>query len=185
MVIFGGPSSRSDARADQLVYSDSLLNGWENWSWATVNLATASPVHSGSFSIGVTSENYQALYLHHNTFDTSPYASISFWINGGPRGGQSIQIQAIRNGTAQQSIVLPDLSVDVWQQETISLKSLGVRSVSDFDGFWLQVRDSALQPTFFVDDIRLITVPEPSAACLFGLCVAVCSIGLKRRRAVK
>jgi alpha-N-arabinofuranosidase len=181
-VIFGGPSSRSDARADQLVYGDSLLNGWENWSWATVDLATASPVHSGSFSIGVTSVNYQALYLHHDTFDTSPYASISFWINGGSVGGQSIQMQALRNGTPQQPIVLPALSVDIWQQETISLQSLGVRSVSDFDGFWLQVRDSGPQPTFFVDDIRLTTIPEPSVASLFGFCFAACSFELKRRR---
>src|ERR1035438_4083983 len=53
-------------RADQIVYDDTLKNGWQNWSWAGVVLANTSPVHGGSDSISVTATNspsdWQALY---------------------------------------------------------------------------------------------------------------------------
>jgi len=43
------------ARADQLIYTDSLQNGWVNWSWATVSFTNTSPVHAGADSISVSS----------------------------------------------------------------------------------------------------------------------------------
>ena len=47
--------------ADQSIYADALLNGWENWSWAATNLAAASPVHGGSKSVAGTTGPWQAL----------------------------------------------------------------------------------------------------------------------------
>jgi len=38
---------------DQPVYTDSLQNSWENWSWAQTNLSATSPVHGGTNSISV------------------------------------------------------------------------------------------------------------------------------------
>ena len=73
----------SASRADQSVYSDQLDNGWQSWSWATVNLANATPVHSGSRSASVSAAAWQAIYLHHDAFDSSSYQSIRFWIHGG------------------------------------------------------------------------------------------------------
>ena len=41
-------------RADQSIYTDSLQNGWNNWSWSsTINLSQTSPVHGGANSMGV------------------------------------------------------------------------------------------------------------------------------------
>src|SRR5256885_104943 len=40
--------------ADQIVYDDANANGWDGtWSWATVNLANTSPVHTGTHSVAV------------------------------------------------------------------------------------------------------------------------------------
>src|ERR1700690_1320170 len=48
------PASNTTASADILIYSDSLLTGWENWSWNTgLNFSSTSPVHSGSYSLSV------------------------------------------------------------------------------------------------------------------------------------
>src|SRR5690349_561042 len=80
------PSS-AQAQADQAVYTDSLVNGWQNWSWATTNLSASAPVQSGTASIGVTAGAWAALYLHHDAFDSSTYTDLAFWINGGPSGG--------------------------------------------------------------------------------------------------
>src|ERR1041385_8109379 len=72
----------SFAQTDQQIYADSLVNGWQNWSWATVNLANGSPVHSGTQSAGVNADAWEAIYLHHDAFDTSGYSDLVFWIHG-------------------------------------------------------------------------------------------------------
>jgi len=50
-LFFGG--LQQEAQSGQTIYADALQNGWENWSWATVNLNNASPVRAGASSIGV------------------------------------------------------------------------------------------------------------------------------------
>ena len=78
------------------IYTDNLVNGFQNWSWATVNLTNTSPVHSGAYSISVTDGgNYQALVFEHSDFNTSLYTNLSFWVNGGSTGGQKIASMGI------------------------------------------------------------------------------------------
>src|ERR1700685_1131170 len=84
------------AQTDQSVYTDTLVNGWQNWSWATVNLSNTAPVQSGTDSISVSAGPYQALYLHQTAFDSTPYTALVFWINGGLAGGQLLQQQKTR-----------------------------------------------------------------------------------------
>lgn len=151
------------AFADQAIYTDSLLNGWENWSWATVNLAATSPVHAGSRSIAVNAAAWQALYLHHAAFDSSNYTHLSFWIHGGSTGGQRLLVQAQLNGTAQTAVALAPLTANTWQQYTLSLSSLGVANKPNLDGFWIQDSSGTTQAAFYVDDIALIAPPPPSA----------------------
>lgn len=156
-------------RANVWIYTDSLQNGWQNWSWATVNFDNSSPVYFGSRSISVTMDAWQAVYVHHAAFDSSPYVSISLWINGGTSGGQELQLAAELNGAVQSSVSLAPLAANTWQPITISLASLGVANRPDLDGFWIQDRLGAPQPTFYVDEAQLTVVPEPSAAALIGL----------------
>src|SRR4029077_17907580 len=92
------------AQSNQSIYTDSLQNGWENWSWATNNFANTSPVHSGSDSISVTCSTYQAVYFHNPPFAPTLYTNLVFWINGGPTGGQPLQVNAASNAG---SIVYP------------------------------------------------------------------------------
>ena len=154
----------TSARAqNQTLYTDTLLNGWQNWSWATVNPANASPVHLGTSSVSVSSTNWQAFFLHHTAQNMAGYTNLTFWVNGGS-GGQVIQLQALRNGVAQTAVVLAPLPTNSWRQETISLSALGVASAADLDGFWWQVQNSGLAPTFYVDDITLVTNGTPAPA---------------------
>src|SRR5215510_8483334 len=104
------------AQTDQQIYTDSLVNGWQNWSWATVNLSTTSPVHSGTRSASVTADAWEAIYLHHDAFDTSGYSDFVFWIHGGSTGGQLLQVQAELSGTAQTAVQLPSLLANTWQK---------------------------------------------------------------------
>ena len=158
------PPGPGIAQANLPIYTDNLVNGFQNWSWATVNLQNSSPLHSGSYSISVTDNgNSQALYLEHPDFNTSPYTSLSFWINGGSAGGQQLQVWGYLDGTNQVAYPLGALQANTWQQITIPLSSLGVANKANFSGFNIQGNDGgAAQPTFYVDDIQLVAVPAPA-----------------------
>ncbi len=150
------------AQTDDTVYTDALVNGWQNYSWATVNFSNTQPVQAGSDSISVSAGPYQALYLHQTAFDSSIYANLVFWINGGSSGGQLLQVQATLNGAAETVVTIPALAANTWQRITIPLASLGVANQPDMDGFWIQDRSGTTQPTFYVDTISITAQPPPS-----------------------
>src|SRR5579859_1366975 len=144
-------------RADQIVYDNTLENGWQNWSWATVNFSSASPnpVHSSPFAISVSCGANQALYLH-NSFSSSLYTNLTFWINAGS-GGQPLKVQATVSGNALTNNYTFTAPAGGWQLITIPLSGLGVTNQPNTDGFWIQNNSSATLATFYVDDISLVT----------------------------
>ena len=105
---------------------------------------------------------WQALYLHHDAFDSSLYSNLVFWINGGSAGGQLLQVQATLNGTPQTLVTLPALAANTWQQVAIPLASLGVQGKPNLDGFWIQDRSGTTQPEFYVDSISFTALPPPA-----------------------
>lgn len=148
---------------DQVVYADSLQNGWENWSWAQTNLAASSPVHGGTSSVSVTSTGtFQAAYFHHASFATSSYTHLSFWIHGGTSGGQALQVHATSGGNPQTAVNIAPLTANAWQHVTIALSSLGMGAGSMMDGFWIQDRTGTILPVYYLDDIRLIAGTSPT-----------------------
>jgi hypothetical protein len=145
------------------IYTDNLVNGFQNWGGAAANFSNASPVHSGTYSMSVTDGgNYQALYFERSDFNTSLYSSLSFWINGGV-GGQKVQIFGVLDGNWQTPHALGGLPTNTWQQITIPLSVLGVADQPNCTGFAIQGNDSgAAQPTFYVDDVELVAAPAPA-----------------------
>jgi len=55
----------------------------------------------------------------------------------------------------QTAVNLAPLLANSWQQITVSLTALGLANRPDMDGFWVQDRIGAAQPTFYLDDITL------------------------------
>ena len=157
-------SLRMFAQQDLAIYDDALQNGWQSYGWAALDFLNTSTVHSGADSISVTTSNYSALFLHHDTFDSSLYTNLTFWINGGPAGGQSVKVQGLLNGQAQNAVNLPPLPANGWRLTSLTLTSLGVANKPNMDGFWIQSLASSAQSPFFVDDARLIAAPIPSVA---------------------
>lgn len=140
---------------DQAIYTDSLQNSWQEYGWAAINYNNASPVHSGIDSISVTAGRWDALYIHHVAEDSAPYASLTFWINGGSAGGQKLNVYATVGGKPQTAVAIGAITANTWQQVTIGLDKLGVANNSGLDGFWIQDSTGTTQPTFYVDDIAL------------------------------
>jgi alpha-N-arabinofuranosidase len=142
------------------LYTDNLVNGFQNWSWATVNLKATSPApHSSPYCISVTDAGNQALWFHNQQFNTTPYASLSFWINGGA-GGQQIAVIGDLDDADQVSYPLSPLGTS-WQQVTIPLSALGVANQPNCTGFLLKGTTGSAQPTFYVDDVQLVPAANP------------------------
>ena len=155
------------AQTDQQIYTDSLQNNWQDWSWScTDDFSNTSVVHAGANAIGVTfTAAWGAFSLHHNDMDSSPYTSLSFWINGGSTGGQRLQLAAllgdVNGGTVAGTSNLVALAANTWQQVTVSLAALGVANQPTFTRFSLQDLTGSSQPAFYLDDIKLIASGAP------------------------
>jgi len=146
------------------IYTDNLVNGFQSWSWATVNLENTSPVHSGIYSISVTDEgDWQALVFEHPDFNTSLYTSLNFWINGGSAGGQMFEVWGSLDGTDQVAYPLGAFPTNAWQQVTIPLSELGVSDKPNCTGFTIQGNaGGAAQSPCYVDDVQLVAAPAPA-----------------------
>jgi hypothetical protein len=146
------------------IYVDSLLNGFQDNSWATnVNYQNTSPVYSGSYSISVTAASYTAMWLYHDNFSTAPYGSLNFWINGGAAGAQGLQVMGVVEGAAQAAYSLPALAANTWTEFNIPLSALGVANIADCQGFWFWPTLSGTT-TFYVDSVQLNNATAPTLA---------------------
>ncbi len=161
-----GWTATARAQTEEPVYVDVLENGWQDWSWATTQTSNASPVHAGTASIRVQAGAYQAISLHHDAFDTSPYAGVSFWIHGGSTGGQHLQVQALLAGVAQAPVALGTLVANTWQSITLSMAQLGVAGKPNMDGFWIQDTSGTTVPVFYVDDVRVVVAAPPATVSI-------------------
>jgi DNA-binding CsgD family transcriptional regulator len=60
------------AQAPLPVYADYLVNGFQDWGWATRNYVNTSPVHSGACSVAVTfSSAWDGLRIYRPDFDSN------------------------------------------------------------------------------------------------------------------
>ena len=166
--IYTDPPQNTDAPKDG---TGPQKNGWVPFGWATINYANTAPVHSGAASISVSAGPNQALYLHHQPFNTRLYTALTFWIHGGPSGGQALRVQATHYGTPQAIVPLDPLPANAWRQVSIPLSQLGVAGNADssqnvMDGFWIQDASGQGAATFYVDDITLVEAALPAAVNL-------------------
>lgn len=150
------------AQSPLLLYTDHLVNGFQDWSWGTRNFNNTSPVHAGADSIQLDLNDWEALSLEHAGFNTSPYKSLTFWANGGTSGGQVLQINVEVNGQTQPAYKLSALPGNTWRKFTIPLALLGANDQSNVDRFTFQLTASGSTGAFYVDDIQLDAAPIPA-----------------------
>jgi|GEM_PF-945928 len=150
------------ARADLTIYDDALASGWQNWSWATVDMASTAAAHTGTKSVAVTADAWTALAMRfvNTPINTAGYGKLSFWANGGASGGQILRISALLSGSAQPAIVVGPLVANTWTHYELDLASLGAANSSAFNGVWFQEGTGAAQPVFYIDDVSLETATQ-------------------------
>ena len=151
------------------VYTDTLVNSFSDWSFNVEdNLTNTTVVYTNGFAISVIiTKAGGALSLHSPTFNSTPYANISFWINGGPTGGQRLKVYGAINGNAQTAdYVLPALTANTWVKYTVPLATLGVANNANFDGLLIEDNSGGAQPVFYVADIQIGPAPPPALVTL-------------------
>jgi len=147
------------AQAPLLVYTDDLVNEFQSWGAAAINV---SGTYGGSNCISVSATNGQALWLEHSDFSTTPYANLRFSINGGSGGGQLIRVFGMLDGNGQPFCTLNTLSPNAWVTFTIPLAALGMVDHPNCDGFSLQLTGAGSSNTFYVAGVQLGAVPAPA-----------------------
>ena len=154
------------AQTNQAIYTDSLINGWQDYSYCTHSLTNTSPVHSGSDSISVTiTSAYGGIQPFHTPMTNSAFGAVSFWLNGGTAGGQRLQMYGnLGSGPTAQSprYSLASPPANAWQQYTVPLAALGVANTTNFSGFAIQDANGSAEPVFYVDDIQLVSTSGPA-----------------------
>ena len=157
------------AQADLPIYTDNLVNGFQDWSFsASRNFSNPTPANSGSHSVSVTiTSGFGALSLQYpNGFNTTPYSSFAFWINGGATGGQRLQVYGTISNSTQTVQALARLETNTWQQFIIPLTALGIANKTNCSGIAIQGLINSSQPIFYVDDIQLVAAPAPTTVHL-------------------
>jgi endoglucanase len=142
------------------VFSDSLSNGFENWSWgSSVNLDTAAPYYSGTKSITLTVSNaWGALFLHRNTpLNTSPYTSLSFSVRGSEAGQKySLVLRDENNVNIGNPLPLGTIGGDplatLWRSYNVSLSTLSAENKT-VSGIVIQDASGHAQPALYVDNM--------------------------------
>ena len=146
-----------EPRFTEMIYQDGLAAEWQNWSWAAVNLASATPVRRGASAVTVTAGGWEALYLARPAMqNTAGFAALAFWVHGGEAGGQTLQVIGLRNGVTQMAKAIPAPAAGVWTRVVIPLAELGLAGAYDFNGLWIQNASGASLSTFHLDDIALV-----------------------------
>ena len=159
-------AAASNAQTNQTVYDDALQSYWQNWSWAGTDAGSTAFAHTGSKSLKVSFTGaWQALYLHHDSFDTTGYSALTFWVNGGADNNRTINLQGIIGGASQAPIPLSSyvsIAAGTWKKVTIPLNDLHIANNPNVTGFWLQDGSGHSQPDFYIDDMALVANPPPS-----------------------
>ena len=72
-----------------VLYGDALAAGFDDWSWATHDMAQSGRVHTGTRGISAELDSWASLFFHsRDGIDLSRYGSIELWVHGGTSGGQ-------------------------------------------------------------------------------------------------
>ena len=152
----------AQAQTNLSIYSDELDNGFQNWSWGANNFSSTAPVHSGTNAILFSGAVWDALSIWHEDFNPAPYTNLNFWADGGPVGGQVVQIYLQYGTNSGPAYQLPPLPANTWRQFNLNFSTLGVPGITNLNRLNFQLTGSGATNPFSLDDVSLAaTTPVP------------------------
>jgi len=153
-LVFSSVGAAAAQPAQVPIYADGLASGWSNWSWANVTLGVNAS--DGERPLMVEAAGWTALYLQHAPIDTAGYTKVSFYINGGAQGGQTLQVIATGAGNEPiaDSAFRFTAPANQWGLVEAPLAELGAAN-TQITGFWIQNGSPNQAAPFFVNFMAL------------------------------
>jgi hypothetical protein len=147
-----GAQTPEGATQEMTVYDTALANGWQNWSWAKTELSVELN-GSARKPIKVEAGAWEALYLHHEAFNTTGLKKLSLLIQGSAPDGQ-VRLFALADGKPIGEGYLLTIGNTGWKLVEQPLATLGAED-KIIDGLWVQNATPAALPKFYVTEIKL------------------------------
>ena len=154
------PAERADGPL--VVYTDTLGDGWQDWSWDPKNTKyTQSPgvVHSGRFAIALPPGGNRGVYLHHDPYSTAGYAALQVFVSGDTSADVCLVDGSGKFGdkVSMRPYLKPDpAGLPGWSALQIPLAALGApKSGEIITGIAFQPAAAAPKP-LILDDISLL-----------------------------
>ncbi|AVP98921.1 hypothetical protein C7S18_17815 [Ahniella affigens] len=174
-LLLGAPMAQPAQAQDVAVFADSLNAGFQNWSWATVNLnvQAPNPVYAGTRSASMEPDSFQGLYFHANApLNTAGYTELRFAVHGGGTGGQNVNL-VLQNGSTiiynqplAGLVTGGSIAASQWREVVLPFSGPGAPSGS-FDGIIVQDQSGGNQGVLYLDEMRLTAgVVVPTAVTI-------------------
>ena len=144
------PAMAADLPKPFVVYDDELKNGWQNWSWAKVQLSVPA---GGAKPAKVMGDPWSALAMHHDPFSTAGFSKLTFNINGGAEGGQSLMVRVMADGKPVETTYVIKPKAKTWALVEVPLKEIGGADKT-IDGICIQAQGEAYS-AYYVTRIQL------------------------------
>lgn len=151
----------ASAQTNLTIYSDQMANGFQNWSWGKVNIASPNPVHAGSSAISLNDVAWNAISFWHADFNPAPFTNLTFWANGGANGGQVVQIYLQYGTNSGPACQLPALAANTWRQFNLPFSTLGVAGITNLNRLNFQLTAAGTTGAFSLDDVNLAATTPP------------------------
>jgi hypothetical protein len=145
------PAAVSAPTPAMSVYDTALGAGWQNWSWARIELSVELQ-GSARRPIKVEAGAWQALYLHHDAFSTTGFKQLGLLIQGSAPAGE-VRVFTLTDGKVNGEGRLVKLGNTGWTQVVMPLAELAAEDKM-IDGIWVQNASGADLPKFYVTEIK-------------------------------
>jgi hypothetical protein len=158
-----GPPLEPDYDRVLKIYTDTLAPGWQDWSWdATVDLYSDDPVYSGTQAISITAQAWGALSFYRDSFDSSPYHWLEFYVRKSYAEQRFAVFAHDENGTELRYRLVDEcrhtdertIEPGIWTRVRIPLSDL---NASKRQLQQISIINYNSQPTtFWVDEVQLV-----------------------------
>jgi polyhydroxybutyrate depolymerase len=104
---FFAAQTPSAPAASQIIYDDALQNGWQNFSWGTVDFAATTFPHTGARAARFDAHGFQGLSFARpaTPIAVADYPELRFWIRG-DAGGEQFNVSLQTGGTLHVDVPL-------------------------------------------------------------------------------
>ncbi len=157
-------------RADEpiLIYRDGLGEGWDDWSWATHERASAAMAANGISGVSMTLKGSEGVYFHHTAFPSDGYGSLEFLFKGSPEQVMATVFDEYnkprKQPTLERFVVSNATGLkDGWRKIQIPFKELGLGYGDKLSGVVFQCASETASGQVGFDDIVLLpdtSLPE-------------------------